>query len=156
MNPKTRKILRTTFIAIVAATAVMLVAVSCLSCENGPHGGLTDEQKQAQAKAFWERILPATEWEPQISGHSSGETPFAIGTPLSLSVSREGSGFNVDFISGSFVMKTCKLNVAGTTATLSDASTDYHVTLSRNPDGSDPVIAIYFESDDPVCYSLVE
>ena len=156
MKTKIRTILRTTFIAIIAATAVMLVAVSCLSCENGPHGGLTDEQKQAQAKAYWERILPKTEWEPQISGYSSGETPFAIGTPLSLSVSRDGSGFKVDFQTGGFVMKSCKLNVSGATATLSDASTDYHVTLSRNPDGSDPVIAIYFESNDPVCYSLVE
>lgn len=157
MESSQKQIIRAT-LSVVAATVLIIAAViSCLSCRYDMRGGLTDEQKQQQAKLLWEGLISDTSWTPQISHVSTGITPFVPNLVLDFNCRREGTDFKITYTSGGLELETATLQVNGTTGLLTYRNrTPYHVTFSRNPDGTDPVIAIYYTEGNATCYSLLE
>lgn len=148
------KTTRIALFALAATVAVTMTLMSCLSCEYGPSGKLSEEQIRAQEAAYWRAFLPDTEWEPQKGSGSIGETPFLKNTPLNIRIQESGGKMKASFRNGDVIIENADFSIDGAKGTLSSShDVKYSMTFSRNPDGSSPVLAIYFAPGKPTCYS---
>lgn len=148
------KTVRIALFALAAAAAVTMTLMSCLSCEYGPSGKLSEEQIRVQEAAYWRAFFPDTEWEPQTGPGSIGETPFLKNTPLSIRIQESGGKMKARFCNGDVIIENADFSIYGAKGTLSTShNVEYSMTFSRNPDGSSPVLAIYFVPGKPTCYS---
>lgn len=155
MKENTRRILKTASMTLICTVLMMLAVVSCLSCENGPASKSTKSQGEIKMKIFWESLLTDSEWIPQTAGNSPGTTPFAEDMPLNLKVSRQNHRYLGRYCKDTFEMIQVEIIVYGTTGLMIFKDGDeYQMSFSRNPDGTEPVMAVYFEKGNATCYSL--
>ncbi|MBO4388467.1 MAG: hypothetical protein J5785_03395 [Spirochaetales bacterium] len=149
-----KKVLRGVTVGLSIAVCVLMIAVSCLSCNIGQTEELTEEQQRYQETAIWQALLVNSEWTPQTGPTSTGETPFLEGIPLEVRITGEGPQFRASFILGDVEIEQSDFRLDGHTGVLtSSAAVEYRMTFSRNPDGTEPVMAIYFVQGTPTCYS---
>lgn len=148
------KTARMALFVLAATAAVTMTLMSCLSCEYGPSGKLSEEQLRTQEAAYWRAFLPDTVWEPQTGPSSIGETPFLKNVPLTIKILESGGKMKALFCNGAVVIENADFSIEGAKGTLSTSDNiEYSMTFSRNPDGSSPVLAIYFAPGKPTCYS---
>lgn len=152
------------FVLAMAATIAICAAVAgCLSCEGRPLAPIatpTEEERLRMEKSSWEALMTTHLWEPQVNNLSTGVSPFDC-EPAVLSISKEDGKLVAMFIVDGHYVGQGTIVFDGRSGTLSAGSVEHRMTFSKNPDGSKPVIAIYYNDGQagrdgrtPVCYDM--
>lgn len=158
MKKHLKQLVAAASVSIAATLIVCLIVVSCLSCENRPMRPLpklTDEERRLQEKAAWEALMAQGDWAPQIvQGLSTGVSPFDP-SPATIRISKDSNQKHVaEFWADGLCVANGVVECDGKTGALTVRNVEYLMTFSKNPDGSSPVIAIYYDTGAPVCYDL--